>query len=100
MSEKPINFSPEMAQAVYGGRKTQTRWIVKPQPKPGFELYHFDGYHAEFRHQDFRGANFWPYEVIKPRYQVGERLWGREPWGSVQADHPKCLNGRKPQRLR
>lgn len=30
--ERPIIFRPDLAQAVYEGRKTQTRRVIKPQP--------------------------------------------------------------------
>lgn len=56
MTDRPILFSTPMIRALLAGRKTQTRWILKPQPI-GFDWF------------DLK---------CKPRIKIGDRLWVRE----------------------
>ena len=65
MKERPILFSDPMVRAILGGRKTQTRRVVKPEWKPGIERSPFLVRHA---------SEFSPYG------QRGDRLWVRETW--------------------
>jgi len=71
MTERPILFNGPMVRAILDGRKTQTRRVVKPQPKGtpelgGFGRLWFDG----------RDDMQCPYGVR------GDRLWVREAWKS------------------
>jgi len=87
MSEKPILFSGPMARAILEGRKTQTRRVVKPQPKrftPEHEKEWFA--HAEvYKNGDvlwWEGPPHGPtcYHESKLPIQPGDRLWVRETW--------------------
>jgi hypothetical protein len=88
--EKPILFSAPMVQAILDGQKTQTRRIVKPQ----FSVFHgMRPDNSIDTNRIFRGAD----QSIHCPYPVGTLLWVRETWGSPDADHVKCAEGRKPQ---
>lgn len=86
MNVKPIIFSTKMVQAILGGRKTQTRRVMKPQPEsplyklPGRDEYFF-GRCVENNYHD---------TVLKQPYQPGDILWVRETWGYARGGlHPE-----------
>lgn len=74
---KPILFSTPMVQAILAGQKTQTRRVVKPQPKA-------EKFSAIVRCDDFSLARFWsrrPYpriDDVRARFIPGDILWVRE----------------------
>lgn len=76
--ERPIIFTPENAQKVFEGTKTQTRRILKPQPAGNgdyWDLYN-KGPEWAFWLNDNRMSEprTWPC----PYGQPGDRLWIRE----------------------
>lgn len=79
MSDKPILFSSEMVRAILGGRKTQTRRVIKPQPTLDGNAWAWKGY-ADVPH-----GKWWEYAKVcgACRCQVGDRLWVRETWCPV-----------------
>lgn len=94
MKEKAINFSAEMALAVWEGRKTQTMRVMKPQPVKLPEGAYCDPYN-----HDYSAFTFWTSENKmlngqagsikntchwKSPYQPGDRLWVREPWRTIK----------------
>lgn len=87
MKERPILLRGPMVRAILGGRKTQTRRIIKPQPEftgssvPGME----DCYSYTWRGQCGDADHF---ERDCAPYQPGDRLWVRETWATThQAGH-------------
>ena len=72
VKERPILFSGPMVRAILGGRKTQTRRIVKLKCHDGFEV----GPNYEGEHWPVRGGDRMPCPYGKP----GDRLWVRETW--------------------
>lgn len=89
MRERPILFNDEMVRALLGGRKTQTRRVVKMPPSWDCIVY------ADW------GNGWWPYrsdDGESPSYdnneipmncpygRSGDRLWVRETWWQA-GDH-------------
>lgn len=73
MTERPILFDGESVRGILAGTKTQTRRVVKPQPKkpvcgPGGEWW-----------DEATGS------AIVTRFQVGDQLWVRETWRQLYA---------------
>jgi hypothetical protein len=90
-TEKPILFSGEMVRAILAGRKTQTRRKIKSNRGKIYDVRQLPiggKWYAEFLDETV---------PIKQSVGWGDVLWVRETWGSRQADHPLCKNGRKPQ---
>lgn len=82
MKERPILFNTEMVQASLEGRKTQFRWVVKPQP----DLVGNDGPITVHTVYGFS-------QIKSPFGQVGDRLWVRETF-ETDGDFAKFKTGR------
>ena len=89
MKERPIIFNGEMVRAVLDGRKTQTRRVIKPQPKEGQMLLE-DGSIQEVGPMGWETVG----HVSCPYGAPGDRLWVREAWqASVRykdTEHVHC----------
>ncbi len=82
IKERPILFKTEMVAAIFDGRKTQTRRIIKPQPiwHPKKRFWNLD--------QIVKGQSFsWegdapPTDITKycPYGKIGDRLWLKETY--------------------
>ncbi len=72
---KPIIFNTEMVRAILGGRKTQTRRVIKIDDAPENWKISIAGTSI---------VRTEPYDVKLPRYAAGDILWVRETW---------CKNG-------
>jgi hypothetical protein len=90
MKEKPILFRTEMVRALLDGRKTQTRRVIKPQPKTdGLQGVYPDLYN----HEPNRWAFWLPdNRMTEPRIwecpygQVSDHLWVRETFKYTDFD--------------
>ena len=97
MKEVPILFSTEMVKAILKGRKTQTRRVVKPQPRPaisGLEnKFDFDFKRHSARNVDAEDLNYALTGIIDncPYGKVGDVLWVRESCCYVLRDHAHDL---------
>lgn len=88
MKERSILFTGEMVRAILAGQKTQTRRVIKVDPKWELDMFAFEnpvGTEA-FNAMDTTGKNL----VVKCPYgKPGDRLWVRENW-AVLRDEDEC----------
>ncbi len=93
MKERPVIFNSEMVRAILDGRKTQTRRVMKVQPKPSEtrpEDFWFSSKKLEsmVHVSDFTPSNspiadchLFFQEHCCPFGQAGDRMWVRETFG-------------------
>ena len=96
--ERPILFNTEMVKAILDGRKTQTRRLIKPQPKSRLAYCYAGtdsgtwGYPTATAHE-FWGADFELARGLsesekqhrwKPPCEADDILWVRETWNYVK----------------
>jgi hypothetical protein len=84
MKSKPILFSTEMVQAILEGQKTQTRRVLKPQPKEGYTPRIYKGNDNQW-HLESRKSNTELEMIDWKVFQNGTVLWVREK-------HRKLIN--------
>lgn len=82
MKERPILFQAAMVRAILDGRKTQTRRLVKPQPR-----HVHDG--VPYGAADPFGMGKGGTPIPCPYGQPGDQLWVREShwWFKDEPDH-------------
>jgi len=89
MKERPILFSGAMVRALLDGSKTQTRRIVKPQPREDRAHNHVKEHESIFTWWAGNLTLGVQHEARCPYGQPGDRLWVRETWrGVVQINPP------------
>ena len=71
--ERPIIMTGDSVRAILGGRKTQTRRVIKPQPTAVDEMYGPNKYWLKM-------DTYTITEHHCPYGRVGDRLWVRETW--------------------
>lgn len=87
--EKPIIFSSEMVRAILDGRKTQTRRVIRPQPR--------DMKDQQVWPNDDGNWSYWidgsVWRNFKCPYgQPGDKLWVREGWKTSSMSHRTPTN--------
>ena len=98
-TEHPILFSGPMVRAILEGRKTQTRRVVKPQPKNDIDTAAFYAGQKLLALKQYKKISVNEYKEagsFKATYQPGDTLWVRESFCEpnpgeylYQADHER-----------
>ncbi len=81
MAIKPILFNTEMVRAILDGRKTQTRRIVKPQPKRPYIMEKTPNGRFYQVLETGEGTDF----EFEPPYHPGDILYVRETWQQTES---------------
>lgn len=92
MKERPINLTAREVQDVFTGNKTQTRILLKPQPKftgDGCVWYPNEPKRMQSKEKGLLYPNEKSFRKsvsldFAPYGQPGDRLWVRETWGIWQ----------------
>jgi hypothetical protein len=98
MADRPILFSGPMVRAIIDGRKTQTRRTLSGavSSHPPYVANYKEGSCAVYEDAD---GCVWRF-VGAAGASIGDRLWVREAWGCLEADHTSACKQdgyRKPQ---
>lgn len=95
---KPISFNTEMVRAILDGRKTQTRRLIKPQPRHSFN-YHGNMTWSNLDSEQVANHCAGEWFMPKPQYQPGDILWVREKarlnnytWGDDRRYDEVCFD--------
>lgn len=83
---RPILFNGEMVRAILDGRKTVTRWAIKP-PALYAIVEDQDGNCVGSYYEDERGGYDYP-TIDDAPYQPGDILYVRETWAEVSLFQP------------
>jgi len=78
MKERPIIVSTKLIPAILDGTKTQTRRVIKPQPRYGLRIECPYGIWRDYKSGRVDGV----WAILKCPYQVGDRLWVKEAWAA------------------
>ena len=100
MKERGMIFNGEMVRAILDGRKTQTRRIMKVQPKPSKSRpgdFWFSSKKLESMvhvsdlvpgNSPIAGCHLFFQEHCCPFGKIGDRIWVRETWAEAGAGAP------------
>lgn len=101
MKDHPILFSAPMVHALLGGRKTQTRRIVRGAPDGALEVVP-----SLLAHRgdlwDFRRHRQNPHAIRCPYGAPGDRLWVKETFGVLTGNGHRLVyraDGERPPQL-
>jgi hypothetical protein len=99
MSDRPILFSAPMILALLAGTKTQTRRVVKPQPRgpnpPDARVFDFYDGRGKWKGAYDRKLGEGNALRLCPYGHPGDRLWVRETWAAEAGAYFYRADGRE-----